>query len=273
MNLTLLNPGRIGRAAFGFTEYWRGFGELLWYSVVRIGALRKPPVRLVLLKQIYFTGIQALGAVTVIALLTGIVITTQITSLLGQRILLLAQIMLWTIVRELGPLFAAIMVIARSSSAVASELANMKVHGELDQLRLMGISPGDYLVVPRIVGITFSVIAVTFYFQAVAIFGGYAFAAFLDYLPFIKSISGVFTTLTMTEALVSLLKAVVFGLVISITSCYYGFKTMGTITAVPQAATAALIRSLLTIFLLDGIITYAFFVNAAPTGEVPHDPF
>lgn len=269
MNLTLLNPGRIGRAAFGFTEYWRAFGELLVYAAVHIGALRRPPVRLVLLRQIYFSGIEALGAVTVIALLTGIVITTQVTSILGQRILVLAQIMLWTIVRELGPLFAAIVVIARSSSAAASELASMKIRGEIDYLRLLGISPGDYLVVPRIVGITFSVIAVTFYFQVVAIVGGYAFAAFLGYLPFGKSISGVLTTLTMTEALVSLLKAVVFGLVISITSCYYGFKATGTVTAVPQAATGALIRNLLTIFLLDGVITYAFFVNGSGAS---HDP-
>lgn len=273
MNLTLLNPGRIGRAAFGFTQYWRGFGELLWFTAVRIGVLRKPPVRRVLLKQIYFTGIQALSTVTVIAMLTGILITTQVTSLLGQRILLLAQIMLWTIVRELGPLFAAIVVSARSSSAVASDLANMKIRGEMDHLRLLGISPGDYLVVPRIVGMTFSVIAVTFYFQMIAIVGGYAFASFMGYLPFIQSLSGVLTTLTMTEALVSLLKAVVFGLVISITSCYYGFRATGTAMAVPQAATGALARNLVTIFLLDGVITYAFFVNETPTGEAPHDPF
>ena len=168
--------------------------------------------------------------------------------------------MLWTVVRELGPLLSAIVIIARSSSATASELASMKIRGELDSLRLMGISPGKYLVVPRIAGITFSVVAVTFYFQITAIVMGYAFASLTGAMPFVKSISGVLSTLTMTEALVSLLKALVFGLVIAISSCYYGLKVTGSVTAVPRAATGAVMRNLLTIFLLDGVITYAFFV-------------
>jgi phospholipid/cholesterol/gamma-HCH transport system permease protein len=260
VNLTLINPGRIGRAVLGAGDYWKGFHELLFYSLRRLGALGKPPVRLVFFKQIYFTGIEALGAVTVIAALSGIVITTQITSLVGQNIALTAKIMLWTVVRELGPLLSAIVIIARSSSATASELASMKIRGEIDHLRFMGIAPGDYLMVPRIAGITLSVVAVTFYFQMTAIVMGYTFAAIMGFMPFVKSITGVISTLSMTEVLVSLLKAFVFGLVISITSCYYGLRAIGTVTAIPRAATGAVMRNLLTIFLLDGIITYAFFV-------------
>ncbi len=260
MSLSLLNPERFGRKILGAADYWKGFGELLLYSLRHLGALGRPSVRLVLQKQIYFTGIEALGAVTFIATLSGIVITTQVTSLVGQDIALTAKIMLWTVVRELGPLLSAIVIIARSSSATASELASMKIRGELDSLRLMGISPGDYLVVPRIAGITFSVVAVTFYFQMTAIVMGYAFASLTGAMPFVKSISGVISTLTMTEVLVSLLKALVFGLLISITSCYYGLKAAGTVTAVPRAATGAVMRNLLTVFLLDGVITYVFFV-------------
>jgi phospholipid/cholesterol/gamma-HCH transport system permease protein len=185
MSLTLINPGRIGRAVLGAGDYWKGFHELLFYSFRRLGALGKPPVRLVFFKQIYFTGIEALGAVTVIATLTGIVITTQITSLVGQNIALTAKIMLWTVVRELGPLLSAIVIIARSSSATASELASMKIRGEIDHLRFMGIAPGDYLMVPRIAGITLSVVAVTFYFQMTAIVMGYAFAAIMGFMPFV----------------------------------------------------------------------------------------
>lgn len=260
MSLTIINPGRVGRAVLGVTDYWKGFSELLLYTLRRFGVLATPPVWLVLQKQIYFTGIEALGAVTAIATLSGIVITTQVTSLAGQNIALTAKIMLWTVVRELGPLLSAIVIIARSSSATASELASMKIRGEINHLRLMGISPGDYLMVPRMAGITLSVVAVTFYFQMTAIMTGYAFASMLGYMPFIKSISGVISTLSMREVLVSLLKAFVFGLVISITSCYYGMRATGTVTAIPRAATGAVMRNLLTIFLLDGVITYVFFV-------------
>jgi len=255
-----INLERIGGAVLRTTDYWKGFNELLFYSLRRLGALGRPPVRLVFFKQIYFTGIEALGAVTIIAALSGIVITTQVTSLVGQNIALTAKVMLWMVVRELGPLLSAIVVIARSSSAVASELASMKIGGEIDDLRFMGISPGDYLVVPRIAGITLSVVAVTFFFQMTAIVMGYAFAAAIGFMPFIKSLSGVVSTLSLIEVLVSLLKAFVFGLVISITSCYYGLRVTGTVTAIPRAAARAVMRNLLTVFLLDGIISYAFFV-------------
>ncbi len=260
MSLALVNPGRLGRRILGVADYWKGFGELLLYALRHLGAIARPPVRRVLQKQIYFTGIEALGTVSFIAALSGIVITTQVISLVGQNIPMLSQIMLWTVVRELGPLLSAIIIIARSSSAAASELASMKIRGELDSLRLMGISPGDYLVVPRIAGITFSVVAVTFCFQITAIVMGYAFASLTGTMPFVKSISGVLSTLTMTEALVSLLKALVFGLVIAISSCYYGLKAEGTVTAVPRAATGAVMSNLLTIFLLNGVITYVFFL-------------
>lgn len=259
MSMAPINLERIGGAVLRTTDYWKGFNELLFYSLRRLGALGRPPVRLVFFKQIYFTGIEALGAVTIIAALSGIVITTQVTSLVGQNIALTAKVMLWMVVRELGPLLSAIVVIARSSSAVASELASMKIGGEIDDLRFMGISPGDYLVVPRIAGITLSVVAVTFFFQMTAIVMGYAFAAAIGFMPFIKSLSGVVSTLSLIEVLVSLLKAFVFGLVISITSCYYGLRVTGTVTAIPRAAARAVMRNLLTVFLLDGIISYAFF--------------
>jgi hypothetical protein len=59
MSTALINPGRIGRAVLGAGDYWKGFHELLFYSFRRLGALGKPPVRLVFLKQIYFTGVEA----------------------------------------------------------------------------------------------------------------------------------------------------------------------------------------------------------------------
>jgi phospholipid/cholesterol/gamma-HCH transport system permease protein len=257
---TALNPERIGKSVLGLFGYAQGVYELLSYSIKSIGLLAKPPIRQVFKKQIYFTGIEALAPITAIATLSGIVITTQITSLAGHDIGLTAKIMLWVVVRELGPLLTAIVIIARSSSATASELATMNIRGEIDSLRRMGIHPGDYLVLPRIAGITLSVITVTFYFQMTAIVMGYAFASLVGYLPFIKSLAGIVSILSMKEVLVSLVKAVVFGLVISSTSCYFGLRARASPTAVPQAATGAVMRNLLTVFVLDGILTYAFFV-------------
>jgi len=168
--------------------------------------------------------------------------------------------MLWTVVRELGPLLTAIIIIARSSSASASELAAMKVHGELNALRQMGIDPMDYLIVPRIAGITLSVMAVTFYFQMIAIVFGIGFTSLTHGIPFAGTLASVVSLLSLGEVLASFFKTLSFGLVISITSCYYGLRAPLSATAIPQAATAAVMRNLLTIFFLDGLITYAVFL-------------
>ena len=238
----------------------RAFFVLLRHALGNLAMLALGPTRQVFLKQIYFTGVEALGAVSFIAVLSGIVITTQITSLVGVNATLTAKIMLWTVVRELGPLLTAIIIIARSSSAAASELAAMKVHGELNALRQMGIDPLDYLIVPRIAGITLSVMAVTFYFQMTAIVFGIGFTSLTHGIPFAGTLASVVSLLSLHEVLASFFKTLSFGLVISITSCYYGLRAPLSATAIPQAATAAVMRNLLTIFFLDGLITYAVFL-------------
>lgn len=253
-------PVTVGRAVLGMGNYARGSLLLLSHVAAHLGALRAAPTRRVFLKQIYFTGIEALAAVSVIAALCGIVVTTQVASLAGVNAALTAKMMLWTVVRELGPLLTVLVIIARSSSAAASELAAMKVHGELDSLRRMGIDPLDYLIVPRIAGITLSVMAVTFYFQMTAIIAGVGFTALLRDIPFLDTLGNVVSLLTVREAFASLLKTLVFGLVISTTSCFSGLSAPRSTTAIPQAATAAVMRNLLAVFVLDGLITYMVFL-------------
>lgn len=255
-----LHPARLGRSFLNVAWYLQGLLGLLRHVLANLSVLAIPPVRLVFLKQIYFTGVEALGAVSFIAVLSGIVITTQVTSLVGVNATLTAKVMLWTVVRELGPLLTAIIIIARSSSAAASELAAMKVHGELNALRQMGIEPLDYLIVPRVAGITLSVMAVTFYFQMISIISGIGFAALTHGIPFVGTIASVASLLGPGEVAASLFKTLTFGLVISTTSCYYGLRAPLSATAIPQAATAAVMRNLLTVFFLGGLITYAVFL-------------
>ena len=250
----------IGRFVLGTVDYGKGALDLLAYCVAHPNAVAVVPIRAVFYKQIYFTGIEALGAIGFIAALSGIVVVTQVVSLIGADPTLIAKITLWTIVRELGPLLSAIVIIARSSSAVAAELATMKIRGELGHLKVMGIDPLDYLVIPRILGIAVSAVTVTAYFQFIAIVAGFAFVAVVYGVSFIKNIGGIALILNLTEVGASLAKAALFGLMIAATSCYYGLRARPTITAVPRAATHAVMSNLLTVFLLDGILTYLFFL-------------
>ena len=234
----------------------KGYYFLFYDAVKSLGMLKNAPVREVFYRQVYFSGIEAVGTVAVRGTLIGIVIITQVTAIVGMNAVLTGKILVWTVVRELGPLFAAIIIIARSSTAVAAELGSMNISGEVDHLRVMGISPLGYLIVPRVFGITLCVFILTFLFQIVTVAGGLLASSLILDIPFGHHLAGVTSALNLYELGVSLLKSVVFGLIISTVSCYHGLKVRSSITEIPQATTAAVMQSLLHVLVWDGIITF-----------------
>ncbi|MEW5904571.1 MAG: ABC transporter permease [Pseudomonadota bacterium] len=229
---------------------------LLWYAFNNLRVLRIAPVNAVFQRQLYFTGVEALGIVAVFGLLSGALVITQITSLVGGDSTLAVKILIWTVVREIGPLFAAIIIIARSSSAIASELALMKTRGEMGSLLRMGISPHDYLLVPRIVGVTLAVLALTIYFQLVAIGGGLAISALFQNVSWLDQIGRFLQTVKLSEFAVVAFKGCLFGLAISSISCYNGMQAQPSVTEVPKVAIKAVLQSLLFVFTLDALIAY-----------------
>ncbi len=255
----MINAQKLGKNTIKTFRYLTGYYELLCYFIKNIRLLHKAPIRAVLYKQVYFTGIEALSKVALIGVLIGIVIITQIVNIAGSNAVLIGKILVWTVVRELGPLLAAIIIIARSGTAIASELGSMKVSGETDSLRIMGINPVEYLLIPRIAGITISVFILTFYFQITAIAGGLGFTSIVRELPFLQHLKVIFSALSLFEISVSLTKSLVFGLLISTVSCYQGFSVKSSITEIPQAATRAVMQSLFLVFIFDGIITLISF--------------
>lgn len=220
-------------------------------------------IRTIMLKQIYFTGIEAFSIISWTAVLVGMVIVTQAVSILpligGER--LIGDILILVVIRELGPIFAGIIVIARSGTAIAAELGSMKVNNEVMVLEAMGIDPKRYLVMPRVIGTMFSVLILTFYFEVITVLGGYFLAGFGQRITFNTYISSIMESLTFTEVFVSLLKSMIFGLVIGSVAAYHGLRVGTSITQVPQEATKAVIRSLFILFAVDAILTTIFFAR------------
>jgi phospholipid/cholesterol/gamma-HCH transport system permease protein len=241
---------------------WRelgGYTALGAHAFRHLRVLRIAPVRLVFLRQVYYTGIEALGTISLIALLTGALVITQAISLMGANPDLVLRVLVWVVVRELGPLFAAILIIARSSPAIAAELALMKTHREIAHLREMGIPANDYLVVPRIAGVTLSVMALTFYFQVIAILGGMAAAALYRHDSFVELLGNFIEVVSLAELAGTVVKSFVFGLVIATIACFHGLAVDEAITDVPKAAIKAVLRSLMAVFAIDAVIAYASF--------------
>lgn len=245
-------PGR-------FIRLIAGHLSLPWEVFCRLPALLRWPVRQVMLKQLYFTGTESIGTIGVVGFVVGLIVITQINNLVGRNELLTIQIMIWTIVRELGPLLTAIVIIGRSSSAFASELSTMQVNGEIRSLRSMAISPISYLVLPRVLAMTLASIALTVYFQVAAIGTGWVVTSLRMDIALSSQIFNFFEMISFREIAASLIKSAVFGMLVSVVSCYHGLRKKTAMTEVPQAVSQAVIRSLLAVFVGDGIITVLVF--------------
>jgi len=219
----------------------------------------KWPVRSALLKQLYFTGIQSVGPITVMGFLAGLIIVMQVSNLVGRNEMLTLQVLIWTVVRELGPLLTAIVIVGRSSSAIASELAAMQVNGEIKNLRRMGILPVAYLVVPRMLAMTITSLVLTFYFQVVAIGTGMIVTAWHIDVSLFGEVGHFFEMISYLEIFSASLKSICFGMMMSVVPCYYGLSVKRAMTEIPVAASRAVMRSLMAVFACDGLITIVLF--------------
>ena len=151
-------------------------------------------------RQVLFTGVEALNLTTLIAVLTGISVVMQAQvwlSRFGQSEML-GPLLVALIVREIGPLLVNLVVIGRSGTAIATELANMRVRQEVRTLDAQGLDPMVYLVMPRMLSIVISVFCLTIVFIAVSFSSGYVLGLLLGVVPgnpslFIKSVMSAIT--------------------------------------------------------------------------------
>ena len=213
--------------------------------------------------QIYFTGWQALPLVSVLALATGGIVILQSAaqlSILGGQAML-GNLLVVIVVREVGPLITALIVIARSGTAVASELGNMRVNREIEALEVMGINPLSYIVFPRLVGGVVSVLCLAFYFNVVAIFGGFLVTRALTDMPFSFFIDTLANATTVQDIGLFLLKNGFSGVIIFVVSCYQGMLVKQSSHEVPQVTTKAVVNSVIYVVSFNLLVTTFFYLN------------
>lgn len=213
-------------------------------------------IRTVLYKQVYFTGFESVKIIVIIAVILGTVIIAQVVSLVGDNGSMTGKILVWVVLRELAPLLTAVIVIARSGTAIAAELGTMKINGEIETLDMMGIPAARYLILPRILGVTTSIVILTLYFVLTAFAGSFLIASIGWHIPYEQFLQGILYSLGIKEVVVLFVKSILFGLFISATCCSYGLSVDRSATEIPQAATKAVMSSLFAVFALDGLITY-----------------
>ncbi|NOZ20856.1 MAG: ABC transporter permease, partial [Planctomycetes bacterium] len=206
---------------------------------------------------VYFTGVQALPMLSVLAASIGM------ATILGALVALpaigaadyLGITVVIVIIRELAPIVTAVIVIARSGTAMAAELASMSIEDEINAMKAMKINHIRLVVLPRLFGCIVSVLCLTAYFACIAILSGYAAASLTMDYPLDTFLIDVVAAIRPIDIIASFLKCLVFGTIVPLLSCYYGLSAEYSSTHIPRMTTKATIRSLVWCFIGGFVIT------------------
>jgi phospholipid/cholesterol/gamma-HCH transport system permease protein len=208
----------------------------------------------VLINQIRFTALQAIGLVAFLAAILAFLVISQSIRQLGRfgAVDNLGTIMVVAVIRELGPLLTALIVVSRSGTAIAAEMATNRVMGEVTALEAMGIDPYIYLVLPRMLGAIVSVATLMVVFDAVALLSGYV-AATTNGMALSRYTAIVLKTLSAKDVWLTLAKGVFFGAAVALFCSYHGLAVKAGPTEIPQAVTRGVVATIVAIFVLSAL--------------------
>ncbi|MEK6577077.1 MAG: ABC transporter permease [Nitrospirota bacterium] len=220
------------------------------------------PIRLSgILKQMEEVGVNSVPVVLITALSTGMVLAFQ--SFHGFRRFdaetLVGTVVALSMTRELGPVLTGLIVAGRAGAAMAAELGTMRVTEQIDALITMAVNPIKYLIVPRVIAGMIMLPVLTVFSDMIGMVGGYFIAVkVLGVNPTIY-LRRTMDYLVLDDIFGGLLKAFIFGIIITTISCYKGFNTQGGAEGVGRATTGAVVISSMLILLSDYFLTAMLF--------------
>ncbi|MBI1977265.1 MAG: ABC transporter permease [Candidatus Omnitrophica bacterium] len=251
---------KLGRETILFLESAGEISILFWDTTVASFTTRLRWKATV--EQAYKIGVASLPLVMLTSLFTGIVLALQ--SSYQLRLFSAEQftsdLVALSITRELGPVLTAMMVAGRVGASMAAELGTMKVTEQIDALRSLGSDPVRYLVVPRFLACISMLVLLTIYSDLIGIFGGYIVGVLKVGISSYKYLNRTFDILILKDIYTGLIKAFVFGVIISVVSCYYGFKARGGAEGVGHSTTMAVVVSFISIIVFDTFFTAFFYL-------------
>jgi phospholipid/cholesterol/gamma-HCH transport system permease protein len=231
--------GSCARAVASFPKNARGLSRRILYTQVR------------------FTAVDAMPIIAGLALLIGALVIAQAHA---QAVRFgaseaLGRLLATLIVRELGPLFAAIIVVARSGTAIASELATSRVLGEVTALEALGVDPVQYMVLPRLIASAISVAMLAMYFDTIAVLGGMVATAYLAHLPPADYLESLRMGMSAWDIVTVMLKGAMFGFGTAAICCWAGLRAARTPAAIPQSVTKGVVFAMVYVFGVSAIFT------------------
>ena len=253
---------RAGHTLVGMLGF---FGSLL----VSIGHVVRHPHRFRLnavVQQFEVVGVHAIGIIGLMSFLVGIVIAQQGAVQLRQfgfdiyTVNLVAR----SAIKELGVLMTAIMVAGRSGSAFAAQIGSMKLNEEVDAMRMIGVSPMEALVIPRVMATVLIMPLLGFFAALAATIGGGVFCWLSLDIPPDAFIQRMKDSIPMTDLWQALIKAPTFGLIIALAGCFQGFQVEGNSEQVGLRTTAAVVQAIFLVIVLDAMFAVFFYMIGWP---------
>lgn len=230
-----------------------GYTLLAWAAARRWRSARQPLVHHAFLHHAHDAGITALPVTGLLAALLGATLVTQLTALAGTDSDLMQRLVFLGLFFELAPLITALIVVSRSSAAITSELAVMRLHDDFTALRQLRVPLVDYLFLPRILALAVVLPVLTLIFQVIAVGSGWLAVALLQNLS-LNEVAGRFLDLAdPLLMLASLGKSALTGALIGLIACYHGRAAVASAEAIAKATTQSIGNGLVAVFVIDGM--------------------
>lgn len=252
----------LGKFVLDVTEGWGKSWIFLWRTILGIFT---PPFRLYLfISQLFQIGVNSSLVIALIGIFTGAVLAVQgeytlakfgATAYTGSAVAL-------SLIRELGPVLTALMVIGRAGSAITAEIGIMRITEQIDALRSMAVDPMKYLMAPRFLAGLIAMPLLTCVFIVIGIFGGYVVGVGLLGLSAGTFMSQMISSVGLVDVYSGFIKSIVFGFIFGWVSCYKGytcgFGAVGVNKATTQSVVTASVAVLVVDYFLTSILTRAF---------------
>ncbi len=210
-------------------------------------------------RQAVEIGVNAVGIVSLLSLILGLILALQSAAQLEQfgANIFVASLLAVAGVRELSPRMTAVLVAGRSGSAIAAEIATMKVSEELDALRVMGLDPIRYVVVPKFLAITITMPILVVISISMSMIGGIVVGVtYLGISP-TAFFSNMIDSVALDDLIIAIIKSTVFAWNIVIIGSHYGFKASGGAEGVGKMTTVSVVASIFVVILID--VFFSFF--------------
>jgi phospholipid/cholesterol/gamma-HCH transport system permease protein len=231
------------------------FAQTLFYSFKGNFNLRD------LIAQMVRVGVDSLPVAVVTAAFVGMVFAIQIASEFVKYGAgsIVGAVMGIAVARELAPALIAVVIAGRVGSSFAAEIGTMAVTEQIDAIYAMGSDPIKHLVVPRFIATTFMLPILTIFGDLIGFFGGYLVAVYVIGISSFGYMDSAASLLKMSDITGGIMKAVIFGMIISIIGCFKGIKTKGGARGVGEATTDSVVYSLMAIFIANYFLSLILF--------------